>query len=124
MKKGILVALLLFSAIISIEAQTLVAGNVQGLTAGFSLLRTMTAGGTTGAQIINRPAGSVNFAAAASTLVVTNSLAVATSLILLTPQTNDATCKSFAVTRAAGSFTITANAACTAETAVGFLVTN
>lgn len=90
----------------------------------FLYRRTVTAGGTTGAQVIDRPAGSVNFGAGASTLVVTNSTADASSLIFLTPQANDATCKSFAVTRAAGSFTITANAACTAETAVAFMVTN
>lgn len=89
-----------------------------------NLNRTVTAAGTTGAQTINKLAGSVNFAAGASTLVVTNSLATATSLIFITPQTNDATAKSFSVTRAAGSFTITANAACTGETAVAFLVTN
>jgi hypothetical protein len=90
----------------------------------YLMRRTLTGAGTTGAQTINRPAGSVNFAAAATTLVVTNSIAATDSLIFLTPQTADATCKSFAVTRAAGSFTITANAACTAETAVAFMVTN
>ena len=93
-------------------------------TTGMNLYRTVTAAGTTGAQTINKPAGSVNFAAAATTLVVTNSFATTTSLIFLTPQTADATCESFAITRASGSFTITANAACTAETAVAFWVTN
>lgn len=90
----------------------------------FNLNRTLTAGGTTGAQTINKPAGSVNFAAAATSLVVTNNTATTTSLIFVTPQTADATCTSFSVVRAAGSFTITANAACTAETAVAFWVTN
>lgn len=91
---------------------------------GFGYLRTMTTAGTTGAQTINKPAGSVNFAAAATTLVVTDSFALTTSGILVTPQAADTTCKSFAVTRAAGSFTLTANAACTAETAVYFQVNN
>lgn len=86
--------------------------------------RVITAGGTTGARTINTPAGSVNFAAAATTLVVTNSLANATSIIFLAPMTNDTTCKSFVAVRAVGSFTITSNAACAAETVVGFLVTN
>jgi hypothetical protein len=89
-----------------------------------SYYRTNTAAGTTGAQTINKTAGSVNFAAGATSLVVTNSLADTSSLIFITPQTNDATAKSFSVTRASGSFTITANAACTAETRVAFLVTN
>ncbi len=86
--------------------------------------RTLTAAATTGAQTINKPQGSVNMAAAATTLVVTNSLATTTSLIFLTPQTADGTCIAFAAVRAAGSFTITANAACTAETAIAFKVTN
>lgn len=83
---------------------------------------TLTTAGTTGAQTINKNLGQVNFAAAATTLVVTNSRVTTTSFIFTTPQTSDTTCKSFAVTRAAGSFTLTANAACTAETAVAFLV--
>jgi len=91
---------------------------------GLVIDKTLTAGGTTGARTINKPQGSVNFAAAATTLVVTNSQAATTSLIFLTPQTADATCTAFSAVRAAGSFTITANAACTAETVVAFLVTN
>ena len=83
---------------------------------------TLTAAGTTGARTIDKNMGQVNFAAAATTLVVTNSRVTTTSFVFLTPQTADTTCKSFAVTRASGSFTITANAACTAETAVAFLV--
>jgi hypothetical protein len=86
--------------------------------------RTNTAGGTTGAQSINKPYGSVNFAAGAQSLVVTNSKSDANSIIFLTAQTNDATCRDFSVTRAAGSFTINANQACTAETRVGFQVSN
>ena len=35
--------------------------------------KTITAAGTTGAQTINKPMGSVNFATAAASLVVTNS---------------------------------------------------
>lgn len=79
---------------------------------------------TTGAKTINLPAGSVKLAAGQTTLVVTNNSADANSLIFLTPQSSDATAKSFAITRASGSFTITANAAATADTHIGFLVTN
>ena len=85
---------------------------------------TVTAGGTTGAQTINKTAGSVNFAAAASSLVVTNSLVTANSIIIATVATNDATMKSVQAVAAAGSFTLYANVAATAETRVNFLVIN
>lgn len=86
--------------------------------------KTITAGGTTGAQTINRVAGSVNFAAAATSLVVTNSKVSTSSVILVTVATNDATMTSARVVAASGSFTIYANAAATAETRVNFLVLN
>lgn len=86
--------------------------------------KTMTTAGTTGAQTIDKSQGSVNFAGGASTLVVTNSLATTTSNILVTVYGADATAISARVTRASGSFTITLNAAATAETAVGFFVFN
>lgn len=94
------------------------------ITSAFGLDRILTTGGTTGDQTIDKMAGTVNFAAAASSLIVTDANAVSTSIIFVTAQAADSTCRSFSVTRASGSFTITANAACTAETAVGFLVTN
>lgn len=89
-----------------------------------NLDRTLTAGGTTGAQTINKTSGSVNFAASATTLVVTDSLATATSLIWAQALTNDTTCSVKDVERASGSFTIRMIAACTGETVVGFLLTN
>lgn len=85
---------------------------------------TITAGGTTGAQTINKSLGTVNFAAAATSLVVTNSLVTTSSVVLPVIRTNDATFKSAQVVCAAGSFTIFANAAATAETSVGFIVHN
>lgn len=85
---------------------------------------TNTAGGTTGAQTINKTSGTVNFAAAASTLVVTNSLVSATSIVLCVVRTADATATIKSVVPTAGSFTITLGAAATAETSVGFMVTN
>ena len=88
------------------------------------LERTNTAGGTTGAQTINKMAGSVNFAAAATSLVVTNSLVTATSNVFCVVQTNDATATIKNCVPASGSFTITLNAAATAETRVAFWVTN
>jgi hypothetical protein len=86
--------------------------------------KTITASGTNGAQTINKPAGSVNFAAAATSLVVTNSLVTTSSVIIATVATNDTTMKSVAAVAAAGSFTLHANAAATAATRVNFIVIN
>jgi len=86
--------------------------------------KTVTAGGTTGAQTISKNAGTVNFAAAATSLVVTNTLVTANSIIICTVGTNDTTMKSVSVVAGSGSFTIHANAAATAETRVNFIVIN
>lgn len=86
--------------------------------------KTITAGGTTGAQTINKIAGSVNFAAAATSLVVTNNMVNTSSIILCTIGTNDTTMKSCSAVAASGSFTIFANAAATAETRVNFFIVN
>jgi hypothetical protein len=85
---------------------------------------TMTAGGTTGAQTINKVSGSVNFAAAATSLVVTNNKVTTASIIICTVMTNDSTLKSVQAVAGSGTFTIYANAAATAETKVSFLVIN
>jgi hypothetical protein len=86
--------------------------------------KTVTAAGTTGAQTISKNAGTVNFAAAATSLVVTNTLVTANSIIICTVGTNDTTMKSVSAVAAAGSFTIYSNAAATAETRVNFIVIN
>jgi len=86
--------------------------------------KTVTTGGTTGAQTINKNAGSVNFAAADASKVVTNDRVSASSIIVATVAANDATMKSVQAVAAAGSFTLYANAAATAETRVNFLVIN
>lgn len=83
---------------------------------------TITAGGTTGARTINKPRGTVNFAASAASLVVTNSLVTTSSIIHCTVGTNDATMKSAQAVAGAGSFTIFPNAVPTAETRVNFSV--
>lgn len=80
--------------------------------------------GSTGAQTINRPSGTVQFAAAASSLVVTDSLVTASSICLATVQTVDTTMKSVSCVPGSGSFTLTAGAASTGTTVVGFLVIN
>lgn len=91
---------------------------------GLLMPKTITAGGTTGAQTINKAMGQVNFAAAATTLVVTNSLVDANSIVLAQVLGTDATAVSVRVTKASGSFTLTLPAAATAETAVEFIVLN
>jgi hypothetical protein len=85
---------------------------------------TNTAAGTTGAQTINRPSGTVNFLGGTSALVVTNSLCTTSSIVFATVRTNDATAYIKNVVPAAGSFTINLGANATAETSVGFFIIN
>jgi hypothetical protein len=86
--------------------------------------KTVTATGTTGAVPINKSSGAVNFAAAAASLVVTNSLVTVNSVIVVSKGTNDATARLGAVVAAAGSFTIYMDVAPAAETRVNFILTN
>jgi len=92
--------------------------------ADIRLDKTVTAAGTTGAQTINKTCGSVNFRPGDTSLVVTDSRVTTTSVIVATVATNDTTMKTVLVVAAAGSFTIHANAAATAETRVNFIVIN
>ena len=94
------------------------------LAGDLQLGKVITPSGTNGAQTIDTTTGSVNFAIAATSLVVTNSLVTANSVIIVTVAANDTTMKSVQVVAAAGSFTIYANAAATAATRVNFLITN
>jgi hypothetical protein len=86
--------------------------------------KTVTAVGTTGAQTIDKTVGSVNFSAAATSIVVTNNRVTPSSIIIATVATNDSTMKSVLAVAASGSFTLHANAAATAETRVNFIVIN
>lgn len=86
--------------------------------------KTITPAGTTGAQIINKIAGSVNFGIGATSLIVTNSTVTANSIIQCTVGSNDATLFSVNAVAGAGTFTMNGNAAATAETRVDFLVIN
>lgn len=85
---------------------------------------TITAGGTTGDRTINKGAGTVNIAAAGSSVTVTNSLVTASTLIFVVVRTNDTTALVKNVVAGAGSFVITMNAAVTAETSIGFFLFN
>jgi hypothetical protein len=91
---------------------------------GYLTDRTITAGGTTGDQVINKPQGTVNFAAGATAITVTNSLVGTSSVVFAVVRTNDSTVTIKNVVPGAGSFVINLAAAATAETSVGFMVFN
>lgn len=97
---------------------------VNTLEGGLSVDTTVTAGGATGAQVINKISGTVNFAPGATTLVVTNSLVSINSIVPCVVRSNDTTAIIKNVVPGAGLFTITLSAAATAETSVGFFVIN
>lgn len=82
--------------------------------------------GTPGSGTCSTGIGAFSIAAAGTTATIAvgsgNNIIMPTSFVMLTPQTNDATCTRFAVTRASGSFTVTANAACTAAAPIAFIV--
>jgi hypothetical protein len=75
-----------------------------------------------GGQVINHSTGRSGIAAAATSVVITNNKVTATSIVLVQLETVDATMKSLTVTPGAGSFTVTGNAAATAQVAFSFLV--
>lgn len=104
-------------------AGTLVTANII-TSGGITMGKTVTAAGTTGDQTINKTTGTVNLAAAATSVVVTNNLVSTNSIILAVAGTNDTTCYVKNVVAAAGSFTINMTGACAAETRVNFMVTN
>lgn len=80
--------------------------------------------GTVGAVTINKAVGRVNIAAGQLTIVVTCSFCTAAAHVFPNLTTVDATAKSAQITPAAGSFTVTLNAACTAQVAVDFHIVN
>lgn len=81
--------------------------------------------GTPGNATINNLSGRAAFAAAASTVVITNSLVTAASKVFVSLGGSDATLTGpVRVTPAAGSFTVTGNAAATGTTVFDFLVVN
>jgi len=87
---------------------------------GFYLDYTNTA--TVGAVTINKPSGRVILATGASSVVVTNSLATSASHVFVTRRTNDTTALFSYLTSTAGSFTIFATAAATADTEFDFFI--
>lgn len=91
---------------------------------GLTINATNTAAGTTGNQTINKASGTVNIAAAGTTVTVTNNLVTTSSIVFAVIRTNDATATIKNVVPASGSFTINLNSATTAETSIGFFVIN
>jgi len=89
-----------------------------------AIAATITTAGTTGNVTINTLAGTVNIAAAGTTVTVTNSLVTANSLVFCTLRTNDTTATVKNCVPAAGSFVINLGAAATGEVSIGFFVVN
>ena len=83
---------------------------------------TITAGGNTGDQTINTMAGTVNFAASATSITVTNSQCTTGTIVFAVVRTDDATAKIKNVVPSNGSFVINLDAAATAETSVGWML--
>jgi hypothetical protein len=84
---------------------------------------TVTAGGTTGNQTIDKPTGTVNIAASGTTVTVTNATCATTSSVVAVIRTNDATAQIKNVVPGAGSFVINI-VACTNEVSIFFMVIN
>lgn len=111
------------TAVTAVKVTVSATGDVTFAVGKLILNTTITAGGTTGNQTINKPSGTVNIAAAGATVTVTNSFCTANSIVLAVVRTNDATARLTSVVPAAGSFVINI-VACTAEVSIGFVVIN
>lgn len=130
MKRQEFLCIIAFCAIVA--TGWLVEADVPGYTipnavsaTAINLNPTIQAAGQTGAKTANTPSGNIRIAAAGTSVVVTNSLVTANSVILCTLGTADATATNItSVVSGAGSFTITLNAATTAEVKINWLVTN
>lgn len=116
--------------ICSIDGNGVTIGAGQGLinnigsNAQILVNKTITAGGTTGAQQIDKVGGSVNFAAGATSLIVTCNKCTVNSIILVSVASNDTTMKGVHYVPGAGSFTLYPDVAPTSETAVRFYIFN
>jgi len=84
---------------------------------------TITTAGVTGDKTIDKLTGTVNIAAAGTSVVVTNSLVSVNSIVFCVIRTNDTTARIANVVPGAGSFTVNI-VATTAEVSIGFLVVN
>lgn len=89
-----------------------------------TLSTTLTAGGTTGNQTIDKPTGTVNIAADGTTVTVTDERCTTSSYVFAVLRTNDATATIKNVVPGAGSFVINLGAAATGEVSIAFWVIN
>lgn len=80
--------------------------------------------GTPGDTTINKPTGRASLAAGATAVVVTNGVVSTNSNILIVPLDIDATVAKWKVNTTAGSFTVTVDAAATANWRFAFFVFN
>lgn len=103
-------------------AVAITAGTVLGLT-DLGVARTDISG-TPGNGTANTNSGRAAFAAAGTTVTVTNSKCTATSKVFVQLGGADATLTSVRVTPGAGSFVVTGNAAAAGTTPFDFLVAN
>lgn len=77
-----------------------------------------------GNSVINKAAGRIKMAAATTSITVTSSYCFASSVVAVNLETADATATRFIVVPAAGSFTVTFNAASTGAVNLSFTITN
>lgn len=92
---------------------------------GFRQGYTDVSAATTTPVTINKAAGRIKMAAGTSVFVVNSTLCFANSLIFLQKETADATATRFDITsKAAGTFTITANANATGAIILQFFILN
>lgn len=92
--------------------------------ARFVVPKTVTTGGTTGDQTINKISGTVNIAATGTSVTVTCAQCSTSSIVFAVIRTNDTSAVIKNVVPGSGSFVIRTTAAVTAETSIGFLVMN
>lgn len=95
------------------------------LNGNFVVDKTITPGGTTTTQTINKNSGSVNFPASGSSVTVINNRVSTSSVVHATVATDDIDMEGVVLTQFSGSFTLTAKPAPPmGEVRVNFLVTN
>jgi hypothetical protein len=98
---------------------------LRALAAALASLGITDSSGTPGNVVNNATRGRAAIAAAATTCVVTNAAVTASSMVIVTLRSADATLTTILhVVTAAGSFTVTGNAAATGTCAFDFLVLN
>lgn len=102
----------------------LVVGSWSVPTTGKMTLPTGDSSGTPGNATINQPTGKSAFAAAASTVVITNNLVTTATKVFIQLLDADATLVRITVVSGSGSFTVTGNGVATATTKFDWFIVN